>query len=161
MIKLRTIGAIAVISTMLAGPALAQGYYGYTGGSQSGQAPSEYGGQQDSRQYSPRNYVEEGYAYNDIGPSNTYRERSGFWPGDVAANVVGGALGTADAALGAAGAIATAPFRGSYASMDLDDADVSPGITASGSMSCSQRYRSFDPASGTYLGYDGQRHPCT
>ena len=25
---------------------------------------------------------------------------------------------------------------------------------------CSQRYRSFDPASGTYLGYDGQRHPC-
>jgi len=26
--------------------------------------------------------------------------------------------------------------------------------------SCAQRYRSYDPASGTYLGYDGQRHPC-
>ncbi len=25
---------------------------------------------------------------------------------------------------------------------------------------CSSRYRSFDPASGTYLGYDGYRHPC-
>lgn len=25
---------------------------------------------------------------------------------------------------------------------------------------CSQRYRSYDPASGTYLGYDGMRHPC-
>jgi hypothetical protein len=25
---------------------------------------------------------------------------------------------------------------------------------------CSQRYRSFDPASGTYLGYDGRRHMC-
>jgi len=25
---------------------------------------------------------------------------------------------------------------------------------------CMQRFRSFDPASGTYLGYDGQRHPC-
>ena len=25
---------------------------------------------------------------------------------------------------------------------------------------CSQRYRSYDPASGTYLGYDGDRHPC-
>jgi len=25
---------------------------------------------------------------------------------------------------------------------------------------CSQRFRSYDPASGTYLGYDGQRHPC-
>jgi len=26
--------------------------------------------------------------------------------------------------------------------------------------SCAQRYRSYDPASGTYLGYDGERHPC-
>ena len=25
---------------------------------------------------------------------------------------------------------------------------------------CVQRYRSYDPASGTYLGYDGLRHPC-
>lgn len=25
---------------------------------------------------------------------------------------------------------------------------------------CQQRFRSYDPSSGTYLGYDGQRHPC-
>ena len=25
---------------------------------------------------------------------------------------------------------------------------------------CAQRYQSYDPASGTYLGYDGYRHPC-
>lgn len=25
---------------------------------------------------------------------------------------------------------------------------------------CSQRYRSYDPASGTFLGYDGRRHVC-
>lgn len=25
---------------------------------------------------------------------------------------------------------------------------------------CAQRYRSYDPASGTYLGFDGLRHPC-
>jgi hypothetical protein len=25
---------------------------------------------------------------------------------------------------------------------------------------CMQRYRSYDPESGTYLGYDGYRHPC-
>jgi hypothetical protein len=25
---------------------------------------------------------------------------------------------------------------------------------------CSQRFKSYDPASGTYLGYDGIRHPC-
>jgi hypothetical protein len=25
---------------------------------------------------------------------------------------------------------------------------------------CEQTYRSYDPVSGTYLGYDGLRHPC-
>lgn len=25
---------------------------------------------------------------------------------------------------------------------------------------CSQRFKSYDPASGTYLGYDGNRHAC-
>jgi len=25
---------------------------------------------------------------------------------------------------------------------------------------CAQRYRSYDPSSGTFLGYDGARHPC-
>jgi len=25
---------------------------------------------------------------------------------------------------------------------------------------CAQRFRSYDPSTGTYLGYDGQRHPC-
>jgi len=30
---------------------------------------------------------------------------------------------------------------------------------APGSAAC-ERFKSYDPASGTYLGYDGQRHPC-
>ena len=25
---------------------------------------------------------------------------------------------------------------------------------------CASRYRSYDPATGTFLGYDGVRHPC-
>ena len=25
---------------------------------------------------------------------------------------------------------------------------------------CAQRYKSYDPATGTFLGYDGARHPC-
>lgn len=25
---------------------------------------------------------------------------------------------------------------------------------------CMNRYKSYDPGSGTYLGYDGNRHPC-
>jgi len=36
---------------------------------------------------------------------------------------------------------------------------VEQGATGDASY-CAQRYRSFDPASGTYLGYDGLRHPC-
>ena len=27
--------------------------------------------------------------------------------------------------------------------------------------SCEQRFKSFDPALGTYLGFDGQRHSCS
>jgi BA14K-like protein len=29
-----------------------------------------------------------------------------------------------------------------------------------GAAYCAQRYRSYDPATGTFLGYDGMRHPC-
>ena len=82
-----------------------------------------------------------------------YRHRSsGFWPGEVAAGVVGGAVGTA-------GAIATAPFRGRdsyayYAGPAYDDSDgyvVQP--------------RSLRPACGiqpdaTYMGPDGRWRPC-
>ncbi|WP_375414229.1 BA14K family protein [uncultured Bradyrhizobium sp.] len=40
------------------------------------------------------------------------------------------------------------PVRNSYAYMD-DKASY-----------CAQRYRLYDPASGTYLGRDGRRHGC-
>ena len=29
-----------------------------------------------------------------------------------------------------------------------------------GAGSCEERFKSYDPASGTYMGFDGQRHPC-
>jgi hypothetical protein len=37
---------------------------------------------------------------------------------------------------------------------------VPPAAVADNSASCAKRYRSFDPASGTYLGRDKLRHPC-
>ncbi len=39
---------------------------------------------------------------------------------------------------------------------------AAPGYAAAGrdDAYCTQRYRSYDPASGTFLGYDGVRHPC-
>jgi hypothetical protein len=33
-----------------------------------------------------------------------------------------------------------------------------PGNAAASS--CARRYRSYDPGSGTFLGYDGRRHSC-
>jgi hypothetical protein len=48
----------------------------------------------------------------------------------------------------AAGAIIGGAIANSRAQTAADDAY------------CSQRFRSYDPASGTYLGYDGLRHPC-
>ena len=74
--------------------------------------------------------------------------RRGGNGGAVAAGVIGGlALG---AMMGAA-ASAPPPAYG-YA----------PGYSGGGDWIayCSSKYRSFDPASGTYLGYDGLRHPC-
>ena len=87
----------------------------------------------------------DGYDYGyDPGYYNNY-QRNDFWPGRVAGDIVGGAIGTADA-------IATAPFRALN-----DNPSYAMGADAS---YCAQRYRSYDPASGTFMGYDGRRHPC-
>jgi hypothetical protein len=51
----------------------------------------------------------------------------------------------------ASGAMASVPLGAS-------DAYAAMGGNANGS-SCAQRYRSYDPVSGTFLGYDGHRHP--
>jgi hypothetical protein len=40
---------------------------------------------------------------------------------------------------------------------------VAPGAAVADGDSagyCQQRFRSYDPSTGTYLGYDGLRHPC-
>jgi hypothetical protein len=42
------------------------------------------------------------------------------------------------------------PFSGSYAYAAKDGTGAS----------CAQRYRSHEPVSGTFLGYDGRRHKC-
>lgn len=53
-------------------------------------------------------------------------------------------------AAGTTGTMASVPFGGSsvYASAE------------GGASACARRYHSFDPASGTFFGHDGQRHPC-
>ena len=93
----------------------------------------------------------------------------------LAAGVVGGAVAAATAPLWAPGYYGYYPDY-AYA----PDYVYAPGYAYGGAYSyepgyayvpgntygqrddgyCAQRYRSYDPASGTYLGYDGIRHPC-
>lgn len=43
----------------------------------------------------------------------------------------------------------------------VDDGQYAAAPAAEGDAAyCAQRYRSYDPASGTYLNYDGNRYPC-
>jgi BA14K-like protein len=37
---------------------------------------------------------------------------------------------------------------------------IGAGLYNQVSGSCAQRFRSYDPSTGTYLGRDGRRHPC-
>jgi hypothetical protein len=69
----------------------------------------------------------------------------------------------------AAGALAGAALGGYYGGYDgYDDGyygdSYGPAYAYEGGDDgagyCMQRYRSYDPNSGTYLGYDGLRHPC-
>lgn len=64
----------------------------------------------------------------------------------------------AAAAAGAAGLAAGALIGGAIASQQ-QAAPAVPG-DADWIAYCSSKYRSFDPASGTYLGYDGRRYVC-
>lgn len=72
----------------------------------------------------------------DYGPPTTYREAPDYYaqPGYNAAPMV-------------------APtYEGRSVAVEPNDADSVAY--------CQQRFRSYDPASGTYLGYDGFRHSC-
>ena len=90
------------------------------------------------------------------------RGGNGFIPGAVAGAIIGGA-------------IAGAPYGygygpGYYAPGYYDDQqyyDQGPVVVAPAPAGdddsvawCMQTYRSYDPRSGTYVGYDGYRHPC-
>ncbi len=85
-----------------------------------------------------------------------HHHHGGFWPGFVAGAAIGG-LGSY--------AYYNDPYY--YDDGYYDDyydqgptVAVVPGAGGDSVAYCEQRYRSYDPASGTYLGYDGLRHPC-
>jgi len=94
---------------------------------------------------------------------NNGRWRNRYWPG------YGVAAGLAAGAIGSSYYYGSDPYYydnyDSYAydtGGNYDDGQyvaVAPGGGDDAGY-CAQRYRSYDPSSGTYLGYDGLRHPC-
>lgn len=70
-----------------------------------------------------------------------------FWPDRFGGGPISGAVGTA-------GAIAASPFVGLGS-----DGRYALAPRANHAY-CAQHYRSYDPASATYIGPDGRRHPC-
>jgi hypothetical protein len=69
---------------------------------------------------------------------------NGFFPGDFAADPWG-------AAIGAAGLFGSTPTSNYY---------YPPQVSIGDQTWCRQRYRSYDPASGSFVGRDGVRHRC-
>ena len=80
-----------------------------------------------------------GYGYDTAYYGDNYAYDSGYY-GDSYAYDTGGTYSTG---------------------IPLVSFDQAAPVAVGGDASyCAQRYRSWDPASGTYLGFDGMRHPC-
>jgi hypothetical protein len=89
-----------------------------------------------------------GYAYGR-GYGNGYRYGYGY------------GYGRNDVAVGVAAVATGALIGGAIASQNgYDSAGYNANAVGDASGACEQRYKSYDPASGTYLGFDGVRHPC-
>ncbi len=80
-------------------------------------------------------------------PGWHHRGHGGFYPGFIGGAIVGSSLAW--------------PYYSDPYYYDYDDVVVAPGGPSADEVAyCSSRFKSYDPRSGTYLGYDGLRHPC-
>jgi len=107
-------------------------------------------------------------AIRNAKPATVETVRWWGWGAPAAAFVAGGLIGGALAApyyYGAYGPYYPGPYYypgpGPYYPGPYAAAPAAPAYSSAGGDSyCAQRFRSYDPSTGTYMGYDGQRHPC-
>jgi BA14K-like protein len=96
----------------------------------------------------------------DFGHEHHHHD-GGFIPGAVAGALIGGAIASQGPYYAR-----TPYYNGSpsyYGGDDYSDGpvvQVAPDTGGDDVAYCMQTYRSYDPQSGTYVGFDGYRHPC-
>lgn len=151
--NIKLLGATAIAATMLAGSAMAQAVITNPGRC-AAQFPNA-----NCQNLGPGNpYTDSGYRQRRATYRQTNgdwnRSRTGFWPTDVAAGVAGAAIGTA-------GAIATAPFRAWDNSYAYDNSwDRGWDNRGWDTRTYAQR-NGFVCTPGTWFkGEDGRRHIC-
>jgi len=111
-----------------------------------GSRPMQGGG--DSNRFAGRGGYGGGY---NGGGYRHYRGGGGFWPGVAVGVGVGSTYGYYGS---------PSYYDDSYGYYDDSAVAAAPPSDDDAVAYCTQRYRSYDPASGTYLGNDGLRHPC-
>lgn len=85
----------------------------------------------------------------------------GFIPGAIAGALIGGAIASQGYGYYGGPAYNAAPVYYDDQYSDDDATVVAPAPASDDSVAyCMQTYRSYNPQAGTYLGYDGLRHPC-
>ncbi len=174
MMKFGLLGAAVILSSALAGPAMAQQAVKNAAADCATADPNadcrtlapgnRHAGKSHQRHMAGRQGIDSNRdpnwnnGWHDSWNDNR-RHDSGFWPGDVAAGVVGGAIGTA-------GAIATAPFRNDGYAYDAYAYDSGYGNGYYGgprgwdNRTYGQR-NGFVCEPGTWFkGEDGLMHPC-
>jgi hypothetical protein len=92
-----------------------------------------------------------GRHYHGGGRYHRHYRGGGFWPGFA----IGAGIGSSYGYYG------SSPHYYDDGYYDDSVVAVSPAPADGDAVAyCMQRFKSYDPASGTYLGYDGKRHPC-
>jgi hypothetical protein len=96
------------------------------------------------------------------GALATTLQLSAATPSQANPAVIAAAIGLGLLGLGVGAAVATSYNRGFYrtgGSYTVGDPD--PGYYSVGHVNaCAQAYRSYNPQTDTYLGFDGLRHQC-
>ena len=134
-----SIAALALGLSFVASPVLARGGFGGGGvGALHGGGGGWHGG---------------GGAWHGGGGWNGGYGGYGGWGGGYGQDYGYGGVALGAGLLGAAILGSQVPYYGSgYA--------YPQGGGGESSASCESRFKSYNPATGTYLGYDGLRHPC-